>query len=545
MNKIAQYLNEHILGEISTETNVRQAFSTDASVLTVTPEMVAYPRTTNDIRKIARFSWQLAEKGHVLPLTSRGGGSDETGGAIGKGVIVNMTAYMNTIFELDLRQKLIRLQPGVTFKALNDALALQGLHVPSAPASAAYSTIGGAIANNASGMLSGKYGATDAWVHQLEIVLSNGDVLQTGRISKRELNRKKGLQTFEGEIYRQVDNLINDHKEIIDNLAVDVRDNSGYSGIAKVKNRDGSFDLAPLFAGSQGTLGVISEVIMKADFVSKQQAVVAVAFDTTDAARDALDILAQFDPSLLEMVDGALFEDALSRGKNYSFYNDAKDGGKVGAIIIFALDDSSERIQKKKLKKARKLLETAGAFVRMASNEPDRLELMALRDVSFVGLNPQDDELSGPPLLDGAYIPRGRFEEFSRAVDELGKKHHSELHLYGHVLDGVLYTRPAFNLHKIGDKQKLFKLLGDYAAIVAAHGGHLIGEAAEGRIKAPFAYKDLDDGVIELYGAIKDVFDPQGILNPGVKQPAELKSLVGMLRSEYSLAKFADHAPSN
>lgn len=545
MNKIAQYLNEHILGEVTTETSVRQAFSTDASVLSITPEMVAYPRTTNDIRKIARFSWQLAEKGHVLPLTPRGAGTDETGGAIGKGLIINTTAHMNTVFELDSRQKLVRLQPGVNFKALNDALGLHGLQIPSAPNSASYSTVGGAIANNASGQWSGKYGAIDTWVHQLEIVLANGDVLQTGRISKRELNRKKGLQTFEGEIYRQIDNLITDHKQAIDGLAVDVRDNAGYSGIAKVKHRDGSFDLGPLFVGSQGTLGIVSEIILKADFVSKQQSVAAVAFDSTDAARDALDILVQFDPALLEMLDGSMFEEALTRGKKYSFYNDAKEGGKVGAVVVFVLDDTSERTQKKKLKRVRKLLEASGAFVRIANDEPGNIELLALREVSYVSVHPDAEELSAPPLLDGAYVPRGRFEEFSRAVAALGEKHHCELVLYGHALDGILYARPTFNLHKVSDKQKIFKLLDDYAATVAAYGGHLIGEAAEGRLKASFAYKDLDDEVVELYKAIKDVFDPQGILNPGVKQQGELKNLVTTLRTKYDLAQFSEYAPAN
>lgn len=545
MNKIAQYLNEHILGEVSTDTAVRQAFSTDASVLTLTPEMVVYPRTTNDIRKIARFAWQLAEKGHTIPLTPRGGGTDETGAAIGKGMIVSTTAYMNTIFELDSKQKLVRLQPGVNFKALNDALKLHGLHIPSYPASAAYSTVGGAIANNASGVLSGKYGATDAWVNQLEVVLSNGDVLQTGRLSKRELNRKKAAQTFEGEIYREIDNLITEHKTAIDGLSVDVRDNAGYSGIAKVKRRDGSFDLAPLFVGSQGTLGLISEIIMKADFAGRQQTVVAVAFESTDAARDALDQLAQFDPSLLEMIDSRLFEEALKRGKKYSFYTDATEGGAVGAIIVFELDDTSDRAQKKKLKRARKLLETSGAFVRSAVAESERLELLALRDVSFVGVRPDSDELSGPPILDGAYVPRDRYEEFSRSVSELGEKHHSDLTLYGHVLDGVIYARPALNLHKVSDKQKIFKLLGDYTAIVTAHGGHLIGEAAEGRLKASFAYEDLDDEVSELYKSIKNIFDPQNILNPGVKQSNDLKSLVSSLNSDYSLAAFAHNSPKN
>lgn len=545
MNKIAQYLNEHILGEVTTEASVRQAFSTDASVLTITPEMVAYPRTTNDIRKIARFSWQLAEKGHTLPITPRGGGTDETGGAIGKGLVVNTTAYMNTIFELDARQKLVRVQPGVLFKALNDALGLHNLYIPSYPASAAYSTIGGAVANNASGVLSGKYGATDSWVHQLEVVLANGDVLQTGRLNKRELNKKKGLQTFEGEIYRQIDTLITDHKEVIDTLATDIRDNAGYSGIARVRQRDGSFDLAPLFAGSQGTLGIVSEIIMKADFTGKQQTVVAIALESTDAARDAVDLLAQFDPAVLELIDGALFEEATNRGKKYSFYSDAKQGGSVGAVIVLMLDDASDRAQKKKLKRAMKLLEPTGAFIRSANQPTERLELMALRDVSFVGMHYETGELSGPPLLDGAYVPRDRFEKFMREVEGFAERHHVEMRMYGHALDGILYARPAINLRKVGDKQKIFKMLGEYAAIVASHGGHLIGEAAEGRLKAPFAYKDFDDGVADLYAAIKDIFDPQGILNPGVKQAGELKPLVSALRSEYSLATFADHAPAN
>lgn len=545
MNKVAKYLNEHILGEVSTDTSVLRAFSTDASVLAITPEMVTYPRVTNDIRKIARFSWQLAEKGHVLPLTARGGGSDQTGAAIGKGVIVNTTAHMNTIFELDAKQKLVRLQPGVTFKALNDALALHGLQVPSYPLSAAYSTVGGAIANNASG-LQGKSGATGEWVHQLEVVLANGDVLQTGRISKRELGRKKGLQTFEGEIYRQIDNLITDNEQIIaDKVDYDVRDNAGYGGIARVKNRDGSFDLAPLILGSQGTLGIVSEIIMKTDILVNGQIVVAAAFETYDVARDAIDGLRQLDPVMLEALDGELFIKALARGKKYQFHTEAADTMTVGAVILFSFDDSSDRIRKKKAKKAQKILEPLGAFVRVSEGEVDAQELLTLRDVSFNVIHPDGDELSAPPLVDGAYVPFERFEDFSVAVAELAKKHHVSMPIYGHALDGIFYVRPALNLHKVGDKQKIFKLLGDYTSLVVAHSGHLIGEAAEGRLKAPFAYKQIDDDVKELYAAIKTVFDPNNILNPGVKQDVELRQLVAQLRPTYNLDTLADFAPAN
>lgn len=543
MNKIAQYLNEHILGEVATDIATRKVFSYDASVLSMMPEMVVYPRVTNDIRKIARFSWQLADKGHTLPLTARGGGSDTTGASIGKGVIINTSAHMNTIFELDAKQRLVRLQPGVAFKTLNDALALHGLQVPSYPASAAYSTIGGAIANNASGVLSGKYGGTAAWINQLEVVLANGDVLQTGRISKRELNRKKGLQTFEGEIYRQVDNLIADNTETIAKIAVDVRDNVGYGGIADVKRRDGSFDLAPLLAGSQGTLGVISEVIMKAELLTAHQTVALALFETPEQARDAIDEIAPYDPSMLEIIDGRLFDEAAKRGKKYEFQADLE--GTIGSALLFTFDDPSDRIQKKKIKKLRKSLEKTAPQLIIADDELGRLELLAVRNVAYIATQPDSDVLSAPPLLEGAFIPAERFEDFTKAVDSLADKYRMQLPLYGHALEGVYHARPVFDLSKLSERQKVLKLLSDYSTIVAAHGGHLIGQAGEGRLKAPFAYKELEDDVKQLYKDIKAIFDPGSILNPGVKEEGELKLLASSLRSEYSQAQLVGYAPTN
>lgn len=544
MNKIAQYLNEHIIGEVATDQATRKAFATDGSVLTITPDIVVYPRITNDIRKAARFSWQLADKGHLLPITARGSGSDQTGAALGKGMIINTTAHMDTIFELDSRQRLIRLQPGVTFKTLNDALALHGLSVPSYPVSAAYSTVGGAIANNASGLLSGKYGSTTMWTHQLEIVLANGDVLQTGRLSKRDLNRKKGLQTFEGELYRALDNLITDNQELIQSqIAGDVRDNVGYSGLADVKLKDGSFDLAPLFAGSQGTLGIISEVIIKADMLPQRQTAMLAVFDSTDQARDAIDIITPHDPAVLEIIDGRIFEEAKSRGKKYQFQADSSE--TIGAVVLAVFDDTSERAQKKKAKKLSKEFDKLGVTLIVAADEPSRYELMGLLDVTYYALHPSNDNLVAPPLFDGAYVPLERFEDFTKAVDELAAKHGVELPLHGHALQGVFQTRAALNLSKVSDKQKIFKLLNDYSTLVHNHGGHLIGQAAEGRLKAPFAHKYLDDDVRALYAEIKNIFDPLGILNPGVKQTVDLKDLAKMLRSEYDTAKFANYTQTN
>lgn len=545
MSKVANYLNEHILGEVSSNAAIREALSTDAGPLKIMPEMVVYPRTTNDIRKVARFSSQLAEKGHALPITPRGGGSDQTGAAIGKGIIVNTTAHMNSIFELDAKQRLVRLQPGVTFKALNDALRLHGLFVPSYPMSEAYSTIGGAIANNASGIMSGKYGATGSWVHQIEVVLSNGDVLQTGRISKRELNRKKGQPTFEGEIYRQIDNLINDNADLISN-AIDpgVRDGAGYTGIADVKRKDGSIDLTPLIIGSQGTLGMVSEVILKTEYVGKLS-LAAIAFADWESARDSLEFIASLEPAVMELLDGGLFESALAQGKKYEFYTNASEADATNAVLLVGFDDINERHRNKRLKKLNKFIGQTSAYIECEADTAKVDALLALREVTSVIVTPDGMPESTPPLVDGAYISAGRFEDFMSSLEELGQKYHLTLPIYGRVLDSVYHIRPTFQLHKVGDRQKLMKFTDEYARLVASHGGHLIGEAGEGRFKALFAHKDFEDDLAELYTSIRTIFDPLGVMNTGVKQPGDVKNLVTQLRKDYNLSAFVNHSPTN
>lgn len=539
MSKVAAYLQEHVLGEVSTNPAVLKALGTDASVLEITPEMAVYPRITNDIRKVARFVYQLAEKGHVMALTARGSGSDQTGAAIGKGISLVLPAHMNHIFEFDTKQKLIRLQPGVNAKAVNDALMLHGMMIPAMPASAAYSTIGGAVANNASGPLSGRYGDMSEWVHQLEVVLANGDILQTERISRRELNRRKGMQTFESEIYRNLDNLIDDHAQLIaDKLVSDIRDNVGYSSIAKVKRKDGSFDLTPLLIGSQGTLGIISEMILKAQFVSAQQTAAFVTFGDKEVARDILDKLVELTPSVLEYFDGAIFEEAEKQGKTYPFYN--ATSGKFDAGILIGFDDFSERARQHKIKKVKKILSGFEANITVEDGAGAD-QLFSAREVTAFLLSPAGKDVSAPPIVDGAYVPNERFEEFQSGVAALAKKHHVLLPIHARALDCVVYTRPVLEMHKVGDKQKIFKLLDEYTTLVERHGGHLIAEAGEGRVKARFAYNDIDDAVLDLFVKIKEIFDGHNILNPGVKQPAELRQLVSQLRSNYDIAAFSDH----
>src|SRR5690606_37093351 len=160
MSRVAQYLQEHIDGEILSDKRSKKYFATDASVFTADPEFIIYPRSTSDVRKVNRFAWQLAEKGKILPITARGKGTDLSGAAVGEGIILVFPAHMKKLMELDTAKGTFVVQPGMNYLNLQNTLHSHNRFLPPFPSSIDYATIGGAIANNSAGEKTVKYGST-------------------------------------------------------------------------------------------------------------------------------------------------------------------------------------------------------------------------------------------------------------------------------------------------------------------------------------------------------------------------------------------------
>lgn len=541
MSKVGTYLQEHIAGEVILNPQIREAISRDGSVLKITPEMVIFPKTTNDIRKVTRFSSQLSERGHTMPVTARGGGTDQTGAAIGSGIVVSLTAHMNRVFEYEPKRRLVRVQPGASNSTLIEALGLNGLDIPAISLRDRTGTIGGAVANNSGSELSGKYGKISNYVDQLEVVLSNGDVIQTGRISKRELNRKKGLETFEGDIYRGIDNLIEDNKDIIDELAARQQEtNVGYMGIASVKLRDGSFDLTPLLVGSQGTLGIISEMILRAKDLSKSPTVVQVIFNNRDEARDKAEEFLSLKPAFMEFFDKELFRIAEKEGKRFSSLSDCDENYQ--AVLLIGFDDESDRRRNSKVKKLKKMLEGADARTK-ESDDDNTSDLLGIRTAlawsQFDGTRGE----AAVPFLGGVYISREKLGIFETGLEVLESKYHQAFPVYGDETSSIYYVMPSIDLRKVGDKQKIFKILNDFAKLVDKVEGELVGESGEGRLKGAISQALLDSETRQLFSDIKAVFDPRGILNPGVKQALDIKSLATMIQSTHTSPGLPNYLP--
>lgn len=543
MNKVASYLQEHLTGEVLTSQDVRDYFATDSGVFKLLPSMVVYPHNTQDVRKVARFAWQLAEKGHILPVTARGRGSDQGGAAIGKGIILVFPAHMKRLLELDIKQKLARVQPGMNFLAFQQAVETHDLFLPPYPSSIDYATIGGAIANNSAGEKTVKYGNMRQYVENLEVVLANGEVIQTSRISKRELDRRKGLTTFEGELYRQVDGIISDNWELIQQHAdtPHVSKNMAGYNVADVKRKDGSFDLTPLMVGSQGTLGIVTEAIVRLIPYSPNTTLLKIDLPSLEAAPELITALLQLEPCALEVVDNNLLEflDEISPNRLKGIV----EKPYPSLILLAEFDDKKDSAQLKKAKRVQKMLKKANIPFTATQDYDEQQRLWSIRHSAAAVTWHVEGSKKALPIIEDGVVPRENFAQFVTAIYELFQKNNLRIALWGHAGDGNVHMQPFLDLAQLGDRQKVFKLMDEYYDIVIKMGGSTSGEHNDGRLRAPYLSKIYGPELYAVFEHIKKACDPYNILNPGVKIGVTVKDLVPLLRNEYSMKHLADHLP--
>lgn len=543
MSKVAHYLQEHLLGEVLTAPPIRQYFATDASILTVTPAIVLYPKNENDVRKTTRFTWQLAERGRVIPITARGLGTDQSGAAIGSGIVMVFPAHMNRVLELDTKNGTVTVEPGINFGKLQQTLYTHGRFLPPFPASMEYCTIGGAIANNASGEKTVKYGSTRQYVKELRVVLANGEVIETKRLSKRELNKKLGLATFEGEIYRALDALIEENHDALAGLRLNVSKNSAGYALGEVKQKDGSFDLTPLIVGSQGTLGIVTEAILATELYNPSTTLVAGFFDDIRVAEEVITELRKFAdvPSAVEAVDGQLLE--LMEHYNPNQLKGIIDKPFPRLILLIEFDNLSPRIQKRMAKKTQKLLNHYQVTQKLAADDSTKEQLWQIRQAAATVIAQTDNNQRAVPFIEDGIVPLDRFNEYLDGIYALCSKYQLRTGIWGHAGDGNLHIQPFLDLSQVGDRQKLFRVSDEYHNLVISLGGSTTGEHGDGRLRAPYLSRLYGDDLYGVLQKVKHTFDPYGTLNPGVKINVNLDDIKPLLRSEYYTDHLFDHLP--
>jgi len=543
MSKVAHYLQEHLAGEVMVSQDARRYFSTDGSILSLAPAVIAYPRSENDVRKAARFTWQLAERGRIIPITARGAGTDQGGAALGSGIMLVFPAHLHRILELDDKSGVVVVEPGTNYGKLQQTLHTHDRFLPPFPASLEYSTIGGAVANNAAGEKSVKYGCTRDYVRSLRVVLANGEVIDTGRLKKSELNKKLGMATFEGEIYRAIDSLCDEHKELISNMRLGVTKNAAGYDLWDIKRSDGSLDLTPLFVGAQGTLGLITEIALETEPYNSTVTLLVAGFDDIEKAQRAVMELRALSelPSAIEMVDEHLLAMVDRINPNQLKGSITKPFPK--AVLLVEFDSPSDRTQKKLTKKAKKILDNYAVEAQIELDPLKQENLWKIRHASAAIVAHSEGGAKAVPLIEDGVVPPERFREYLEGVYQLFARHHLQVAVWGHAGDANLHMQPFLDLSQVGDRQKALRIMDEYYNLVISLGGTTSGEHGDGRLRAVYLEKLYGPEAYALFAKVKQIFDPYSTLNPGVKMHVTIDQIKPLLRSTYSMDHLYDHMP--
>ena len=523
MGKIARYLNQLIIGNVFDAPEILDAYSTDLSIMKVKPKYVALPESTDDVRKLMRFCYQLASKNIKIPVAIRGAGLDEMGADLSNGLVIS-TEKLNNLLESDKRERLVRVQAGITLKELNTALSINGLTIPICGHDS--DTIGGLISNCPSDNYSAKYGGIMNYVERIEVVLSNGDILQTSRQSKHTIAKKMRQKTFGNEIYQKIAKLAAENKAVLDNIRKNGAGLAGYPNIARAE-RKGSVDLLPLFFGAQGTLGVITEVILRAVPIRKETKRVLATFDNFVVAQKFLDVANSLKPRELNVYDINIIRTAEETGKRLSEVTRKMDKG----FVVFAKYDDKVNSCLRKIGSLRKVLPRSTQLILESGKTKSVLDEFENSLVSFLNYTRRGERV---PVLTDFYLPAHNLERFMTDLDLLEKNLHLNLAIYGSYPTSNYSLRPKFDLTKDDYRKKVVTFLKTGAYIINRQGGSITGGAPEGRVKAIVTNDDLSESEKQLYIAIKKIFDRYDILNSSSKLGANTNFTIAHFRTSGS-----------
>lgn len=526
---------------MTADKSAREFFSTDGSVFKVTPSFVIYPKNEADVRKIVHYLAIAVQEGKGVGLTARGKGTDQGGGALSSGVIIVFPVHMKGLVALNRRT--ITVQPGMIYAHLQGILHSHDRFLPPYPASVDFATIGGAVANNSAGEKTVKYGSTRDYVEKLRVVLSNGEVIETRRLSRKELEGKKRQDDFEGHIYRNVDYLLDENAELIKESRVNVSKNSAGYDVWDVKRRDGSFDLSQLIVGSQGTLGVVTEATLRHRPYSQKNTLVVGYFETIAKAAEATKKLMRLHPSTLEMVDSHLLR---FLQQHHSHLIDGVLPERMPEIVLFAeFDDLPLRKQSTQASRAKKIFSSLAYASHTLTKTEEQTRYWRLQR-SAAGLIWMDgDSKKALPIIDDGVVPVEKMSEFLHKAYELFDKYKLDATVWGHAGNTNFHLQPFMNLSSEIDRKKVFNLMNDFYRMVIEMGGSTSGAHNDGRLRGPYLKRLYGLKMYELFCEIKQIFDPLGFLNPEVKLGVTINDVSKKLRKEYSMKHLRDVLPNS
>lgn len=522
-------------GEVSDDAAARKAASRDTSLFMRMPELIVYPKDAADVSAAVKEVRREREAGADVSLTARAAGTDMSGGPLTRSVVVSFTKYMNQVKEVGSAFAVT--EPGVFYRDFEKETLKKNLLLPSYPASRSIAAMGGIVANNSGGERTLKYGQTERYVEELDVVLSDGSQTTFKALTPQELEEKKKLQTLEGDIYRTMGAIVTENAALIEARRPKVSKNSAGYALWSIRDpKTGSFNLAKLVCGSQGTLALWTKAKLALVKPKNRRAMLVVFLSNLDTLPEIVRRVLLQNPESFESYDSHTFKLAIrfipEMLSQMGFFRAVRLGlsfipeafmvatGGVPKMVLMAefAEDTIEEAERE-ARAAQKALTGLDVQTEIEKNEKASEKYWIVRRESFALLRKNLRGLYASPFIDDFVVPPGSYPDFLPKLHALLDEYQSHFvyTIAGHVGNGNFHIIPLMDLSKAENRQVILDLAPKVYDLVIKEGGTTTGEHNDGIIRTPYLPMLFGTEMAALFEKTKKVFDPCNIFNPGKK----------------------------
>lgn len=540
-------------GELETDEQTREFYSHDASLFELKPEVVGYPKDTDDLKAAVRFVSEHKKDNPNLSITPRSRGTDMSGGAIGDSIVLDVSKHMTTLLKVDAAQATV--QPGMMYKDFEVETLKHGSLMPSYPASRELASVGGMMSNNSGGEKSLEFGKTDNFVTELKMVLADGNEYVVKPLTKAELVRKMSQDDYEGNLYKQTFDLLEAHYDQIQAAKPNVsKDSTGYH-LWNVWNREtGVFDLTKLFVGAQGTLGLISEGTLKLVPHRPHSGLLVMFLRDIDDLGELIPAVLKHKPATFESFDDKTLWLSIKFMPSFLkllgpkrfialLFNLIPDGlqllrGIPKLVLMVEFNGDSEDEVRAKVKALHKELAHKRAQYEINGFEETPTEgksekFWVMRRYSFQLLRSKVKDKHTAPFIDDFIVPPVHLAEFLPKLRKIIKKYKLFATIAGHMGDGNFHVIPLMKIEDPQERAKLEPAMKEVNNLVIHYGGSVSGEHNDGMVRGPWLKEMYGDEVLGYMKQIKAIYDPQNIFNPHKKTDATWEFSFSHIRDKF------------
>jgi FAD/FMN-containing dehydrogenase len=552
MDEILRSLKQNgFKGEIDTSMQTRDVYSHDASMFEMVPQVVLFPRDSEDIKHIVNLVRDEKKRQNKhLSITARSAGTDMSGGAINQSVLLDMTKHFNRIFEVDKASA--HAQPGVYYRDFEKQTLRHGALMPSYPASRDLCTIGGMVANNSGGEKSLEFGKTEDFVTELKVVFADGNEYTVRPLNKAELDKKMAQNDFEGNIYKQVFELVESKYDQIKAAKPKVsKDSTGYH-LWNVWDREtGIFDLNQLIIGSQGTLGIITDIKFRLVPAPKHSGTLVVFMHDISVLGTFINKVLEHKPAAFEGFDNYTlmlsFKLFFYFRQTLGWWGLIKLGlqllpdalmlfrgiPKMVLLIEFTGETTDEVRQK--VRAMHQALKPFGLKIAFEENptEAQAKKFWIMRRESFNLLRKKVHDKHTAPFIDDLVVPPEHLPQFLPELRKIVDSYKMLATVAGHMGDGNFHVIPLMRIEDKLDRIKLEPAAREVNELVLRYGGSLSGEHNDGMIRGPWLHKMYSRPIMHAFKQVKRIFDPDNIFNPDKKTDAHWEFSMSHLREHF------------